>query len=400
MRLKADSSYLVVGGTSGLGQAILRLLANLGAKRLVTLSRSGLDGQTMREMIEEMASKGVDVIVYKGSVLDKALLETVKKECRENPVRGVIQGAMVLQDSRVETMQHKQWRAAIEPKVLGTWNLHEIFGDSLDFFVLLSSSGGIIGSFSQGNYSAGSTFQDAFARYRAGLGLPGIYVQVNRGLFLHFTGRAIDIGSVEGEGYTAENEAAAEFVRSQGLSPYRLEEFFATVEEAIKNPSSLTPTEAQLVCGISRTHPSSQTKEAALQIPDPKFAHIWRKATAEEAQHPTNSGQTDVQLVLKGCTSVEEASKTILVAIKTKLARLLAIPVEEVRADRSIASHGMDSLIAVELRSWISTVLEAHVQMFELMSSMRFSELALLIAKRSRLIASTLFAEGQGEHIG
>jgi hypothetical protein len=37
--------------------------------------------------------------------------------------------------------------------------------------------------------------------------------------------------------------------------------------------------------------------------------------------------------------------------------------------------------------------LEAHVQMFELMSSMPFSDLALLIAKRSRLIDSKVFAE-------
>jgi acyl carrier protein len=80
-------------------------------------------------------------------------------------------------------------------------------------------------------------------------------------------------------------------------------------------------------------------------------------------------------------------------AVKTKLARLLAVQVDDIRTDRSIASHGMDSLIAVELRNWVSTFLEAHVQMFELMSSMPFSDLALLIAKRSRLIDSKVFAE-------
>ena len=89
----------------------------------------------------------------------------------------------------------------------------------------------------------------------------------------------------------------------------------------------------------------------------------------------------------------DEAFETTLHAIKLKLARLLAIPIDDIRTDRSIASHGMDSLVAVELRNWISTLLEAHVQMFELMSSMPFSDLALLIAKRSRLIASELFAQ-------
>jgi acyl carrier protein len=197
---------------------------------------------------------------------------------------------------------------------------------------------------------------------------------------------------VEGEGYTAENEAAAEFVRRQGLSSYNLAEFLVTIEESIKNPVAFTPTDAQLLCGISRADPSSQTREAALQRPDPKFSHIWRKVAVQE-QRATTSGQIDVQAVLRGCESAEEAFETTMQAIKMKLARLLAIPVDDIRTDRSIASHGMDSLIAVELRNWISTLLEAHVQMFELMSSMSFSDLAMLIAKRSRLIASTLFAK-------
>lgn len=165
----------MVGGTGGLGKATLRLLADLGAKRLVTLSRSGSDGASTREVIEEMAARGVEVVVHKGSVLDKVTLEGMIEGCKQYPIRGVVQGAMVLQDSRVEKMEYEQWRAALEPKVQGTWNIHEVFGNSLDFFVLLSSSGGIIGSFSQGNYCAGNTFQDAFARYRAGLGLPGNY---------------------------------------------------------------------------------------------------------------------------------------------------------------------------------------------------------------------------------
>lgn len=166
---------MVIGGTGGLGKATLRLLANLGAKRLVTISRSGLDNQASKEIVEEMASRGVELTVHKGSVLDKDSLRAVSERCKGHPIRGVIQSALVLQDSRVEEMTYNQWRAAVDPKVTGTWNLHEVFGDALDFFILFSSSGGIIGSFSQGNYCAGNTFQDALARYRAGMGLPGKY---------------------------------------------------------------------------------------------------------------------------------------------------------------------------------------------------------------------------------
>jgi len=131
-------------------------------------------------MVVEMSARGVDIIAFKGSVLDRATLEAVKDECKEYPVKGVVQGAMVLQDSRIENMGYEQWRAAVNPKVYGTWNIHKVFGNELDFLILLSSSGGIIGSFSQSNYCAGNTFQDAFARYRSGCKLPGRHTPILR----------------------------------------------------------------------------------------------------------------------------------------------------------------------------------------------------------------------------
>ena len=218
------------------------------------------------------------------------------------------------------------------------------------------------------------------------------YVQVT---YICFLGRSIDIGFVEGEGYTADNEAAADFVRRQGLTSYRLQEFLVTVEEAIKRPVGATPAEAQLLCGISRADPASSSQEATLQRPDLKFSHIWKKGAASQDQRTsaTSAGQIDVQARLRSCTSAPEASEMILQAIKAKLARLLAVPAEDILVDRSVASHGMDSLVAVELRNWILAFLEAHVQTFELMSPMSFTNLALLIANRSHLILPRVFAE-------
>lgn len=276
-------------------------------------------------------------------------------------------------------MTYEQWRTAIEPKVLGTLNLHMVLGDSLDFFILLSSSGGIVGSYAQGNYCAGNTFQDAFARYRSSLGLPG---------------RTIDVGFVEGEGYTAENEGAAEFITRQGLRPYKLQEFLATVNDAIRNPTAASPSMSQLLCGTSRADPTSETKESTLQYPDPKFSHIWTKV-AQQERVKVNTGQVDVQTALRSVTTSEEVVETMQLAIKTKLSRLLAVSMDEFRLDRSVASLGMDSLIAVELRNWIKTQLEAHVQMVELMSSITFAELSRIVSTRSRLVTTGMFEGGK-----
>ncbi|PVI01286.1 polyketide synthase [Periconia macrospinosa] len=376
VELDPNCSYLVIGGSGGLGRAILRHLADLGAKHLVTLSRSGSDSQWMRELTTEMSARGVEVVVHKGSVLDKQEIEAIKTHSRLHPIRGIVQGAMVLQDSRVDKLTYEQWQAAVEPKVDGTWNLHEVFDDSLDFFILLSSTGGILGSFSQGNYCAGNTFQDAFARFRGGLGLPA---------------RSIDVGIIEDEGYTAEDESALEFVRRQGLASYKLQEFLVTIEESIRNPIATSPAQAQLICGLRRADPDSGTQDAALQRRDLKFSHIWRKEVALEQQMTAASSHIDIAAALKACTTPEQALEAVLQAMKAKLARLLAMPVEEMSADRSMANYGVDSLIAVELRNWISMELGARIQNFELTSSIPLTDLAMLIAKRSSMIGGDVF---------
>lgn len=72
-------------------------------------------------------------------------------------------------------MTREGYVTAINPKVQGSWNLHEIFPSTqLDFFIMLSSLVGVAGNVSQANYSAGGSFQDALARYRNARGLPAV----------------------------------------------------------------------------------------------------------------------------------------------------------------------------------------------------------------------------------
>src|SRR5271169_5260152 len=82
--------------------------------------------------------------------------------------------------------------AALRPKVNGSWNLHTLLPKDMDFFVMLSSSAGIVGSRGQGNYSAGNTYQDALAHYRVSRNLPAA---------------TIDLGMILGVGYVAENSS-------------------------------------------------------------------------------------------------------------------------------------------------------------------------------------------------
>lgn len=44
-----------------------------------------------------------------------------------------------------EDLGFPDWSAALEAKVTGSWNLHELLPKALDFFVMLSSIAGVAG---------------------------------------------------------------------------------------------------------------------------------------------------------------------------------------------------------------------------------------------------------------
>lgn len=48
-------------------------------------------------------------------------------------------------------MTLEDWNTSTDPKVRGTWNLHSLRPNGLDFFILFSSIVGIIGGPGQGN---------------------------------------------------------------------------------------------------------------------------------------------------------------------------------------------------------------------------------------------------------
>ena len=71
-------------------------------------------------------------------------------------------------------MTHSDWVTAAEPKIKGTWNLHNaLLSNDLDFFVVLGSLSGIIGQHGQSNYNAANSFLNAFIPHRHALGLGG-----------------------------------------------------------------------------------------------------------------------------------------------------------------------------------------------------------------------------------
>ncbi len=96
--LRADASYLLVGGLGGLGRAMALWMIQHGAKNLILASRSGLAKAEARDVVELLREKGATVAVYSCDVSDTSHLAFVLAQISTMPpIRGVVQGAMVLQ---------------------------------------------------------------------------------------------------------------------------------------------------------------------------------------------------------------------------------------------------------------------------------------------------------------
>ena len=91
-----ESSYLIIGGTGGLGRAIIRHLTKIGAKHIIAMSRSGAADDDTIALIEECRNVGTSIYIQKGSVLSIDDIQAAVALAGKRPIRGVIQGAMVL----------------------------------------------------------------------------------------------------------------------------------------------------------------------------------------------------------------------------------------------------------------------------------------------------------------
>lgn len=89
---------------AGLGQEMVRWMVRRKARHFLLLSRSGSDGNdAARDLMEEMAAKQVRILAPRCDVTDEACVAAMIEQCAKTmpPIKGCIQGAMVLRVSKI-----------------------------------------------------------------------------------------------------------------------------------------------------------------------------------------------------------------------------------------------------------------------------------------------------------
>jgi acyl transferase domain-containing protein/NADPH:quinone reductase-like Zn-dependent oxidoreductase/SAM-dependent methyltransferase/acyl carrier protein len=172
--IRPDGTYLITGGTRGLGFASAAWLVARGARSLVLVGRGDPSDEVKRD-ITALESQGVAVHVVGADVSDPADMERLISALPGGPaaLRGVIHAAGVLDDGVLAQQTWTNFRRVLAPKVDGSWHLHRLSERApLDFFVLFSSVASLLGSAGQGNHATANAFEDALAHARRSSGLP------------------------------------------------------------------------------------------------------------------------------------------------------------------------------------------------------------------------------------
>ncbi|KAL4906190.1 hypothetical protein BDW74DRAFT_139610 [Aspergillus multicolor] len=370
---KSEAAYLLSGGMGGLGRSVISWMVSHGARHIAVMSPTAGTRPEHQAFINELAERGCLLQCLPGDVADasfvRSVIETVQGTSTR-PIKGVLQLAMVLRDAGFVNMDHESWTAAINPKVAGTLNLHDLAPKELDFFVMFGSVAGTLGAYGQANYAAANSFLDSFTRFRHKQGLPA---------------SVLDIAAVGDVGYVASNNDVAErlernlsrfmseadFLHGLHLVLERSHAKFITPEPSTTSKIYTAP--SQIILYNEPTRPLSDPQTTMAGRRDPRLS-IFRNNQTASAETSESGNEGSLRSFLTSLQSepekLSDPSSSIFMA--TEIARRIYafLMKEDVEIDtaQTLSAMGADSLVAIEIRNWWKQALGVDVTVLELTS--------------------------------
>lgn len=259
-------------------------------------------------------------------------------------------------------MSLEAFASVIRPKVHGSWNLHTMLPQDMEFCIFMSSASGISGVRGQANYAAGNTYMDALARYRVSKGLKAT---------------SLDLGVVMSSGYVAERPEVQQGLKGLGYISIQEAELLSILEYYC-DPSRevLSDSRCQLITGLDT--PASmraQNLEEAYWMCKSQFKMLYQvNNTSATNTSPNPESDPDVSSLLSGAGSIAKSADIISSSLMSKLSKVLSMPQENIDASKPMHVFGVDSLIAVEIRNWFNKKLNANVTVFDILGNVSISQ--------------------------
>ncbi|KAL1801719.1 hypothetical protein ACET3X_002061 [Alternaria dauci] len=350
----ADKTYILFGMTGDLGISVARWMVENGARNIVLTSRNP---DVPAGVFEFISRKGAVLRVVSVDVTNNDGLKAAYTEIKSTmpPIGGVINGAMVLRDRPFLDTSYDDFEAVLAPKIPGTRNLDELFGEDqpLDFFIMLSSATSIVGNIGQSAYSAANHYMASLVRRRRSRGLAGSVVV---------------IGFLTGLGYIFRSDAKHRAAIEKSLLP-RLDRQAETdlhdmLAKAIEcgRPNSGQPPE--LITGIRKRFTEPWHEDVRLS------GYLEQEGTQDEGSGQEQAeGNIKVEVQLSATEDPKEGLAILIKSFSQALGNMLQLDPAQIEPDMAIADHGVDSLVSVRIRDWFLKELGVDVPVLKLMST-------------------------------
>jgi myxalamid-type polyketide synthase MxaE and MxaD len=333
--IHSDGIYVITGGFGGLGLALARWIARRGARHVALLGRSA-PGKLALAVIDELRTAGVEVLSVRADVSHLEELRGALAELTSGgrPIRGVFHLAGFLDNAVLSALSVERFARVLEPKMQGSWNLHELTSEQpLDMFVLFSSVASVFGAPGQANHAAANSFLDGFAAYRAARGAPA---------------SSINWGAWAELGEAAEGTAAA-YVASRGLRAMTPE--YAL--RAFARASSLESVQVAIVA-FDRDGP------ADLGLLDrPLFSRLAPELVSKLSRKASSEGGMTRKQVLDAAPG--DRHRLVTNFLRDLVATQAGFARSKLEVHRPLTSLGLDSLMTLKIKNRIESSLGASV---------------------------------------
>ncbi|KJZ77356.1 hypothetical protein HIM_03080 [Hirsutella minnesotensis 3608] len=341
---RPGGTYLITGGLGALGLEVTAFLVDKGARRLVLVSRRRLPDRsqwdTVRrddwphavlariQALEDLGASIYVIAVDVGTSTAARELQVELDKLSLPPIAGVIHAAGVAEDQMALRTTKDAFARVLAPKIQGSLALHQLFPPgSVDFFVLFSSCGQLVGFTGQSSYASANAFLDSLAAHR----------------------RAVDDDTVSflwtswrGMGMVANSERIALELENKGITDVTRDDAFAAWLHLAKY---------DVGHGVIL-----RTLEQTDREPLPILSDISRRRLRQNGEEgntlagdsPWPDSPDDIEAFLTG-------------AIQCCVAKVLHAMPTNVEPGSSLSDMGIDSVMGVMLRRLLQQTLKIKV---------------------------------------
>ena len=240
---------------------------------------------------------------------------------------------------------------------------------------MLSSMVSVIGNVGQANYCAGNSFQDALARSLTSQGHNAI---------------ALDVPMMNDAGLVAAKPLLMEYLFNIGWSHFSIKDLIATLDYYCRPEGDDYKVNVEDATVLPRAWlPKYSAAEGASQPKwqdEPLFNHLVLHGINGNLEAAKQGSKGAAAAKLSSAKSLKDAEQIVLDALLNKLSKVLSVDLAELDAGRPMHTYGVDSLVAVELRTWMTKEIGADISVFEITSGQRIGQLAAKAAGGSRFV--------------